>query len=104
MGADCPVPGQQCSDKPYSDTEVKDHTGQSKMPGATCVLQLNVDEACVDSQLTLGKPTGSWNLHNQCNSFAYSVVNRCRYGMQSGPRLPANTLRRRGPAGSAYGP
>ena len=104
MGGRCPVPGQECSDQPYSDTEVKDHTGQSGMPGVVCTLQQNVDEACVNSYLVPGRPTGQWNAFNQCNSFAYGVIGKCRYGPQIGPRLPPDTLRRRGSLGSFYRP
>lgn len=104
MGGRCPVPGLECSDTPYSDTEVKDHAGQSKMPGVVCELQLNVDESCVNRALFPGRPTGSWNVFNQCNSFAYGLVNQCRYGPQLGPRLSPDTLRQRGPIGRTYGP
>ena len=100
MGGRCPVPGQECSDTPYSDTEVKDHTGQSKMPGVVCELQRNVDEGCVNRYLVPGRRTGPRNIFNQCNSFAYSVVGSCRYGPQMGRQLPPDTLRRRGPLGS----
>jgi hypothetical protein len=104
MGGRCPVPGQACSDAPYSDTEVRDHTGQSSMPGVVCTLQFNVDESCVNRALMPGRPTGQWNLFNQCNSFAYGVVGQCRYGPQIGPRLPPELLRQRGPLGRAYSP
>jgi len=104
MGGRCPVPGQECSDHPYSETEVKDHTGQSKMPGVVCELQRNVDESCVNRQLVPGRPTGPWNIFNQCNSFAYSVVGNCRYGPQFGGPLPPGALRQPGPLGRSFGP
>lgn len=104
MGGRCPVPGLQCSDRPYSDTQVKDHTGQSKQPGVTCSLQFNVDEGCVNRHLMPGTSTGNWNMYNQCNSWANGVIASCRYGPQLGPRLPPGLLRSRGPLGATYGP
>src|ERR1700730_18465400 len=104
MGGRCPVPGMQCSDRLYSDTQIKDHTGQSKQPGVTCSLQFNVDEGCVNRYLMPGTSTGNWNMYNQCNSWANGVIASCRYGPQLGPRLPPGLLRSRGPLGATYGP
>lgn len=103
MGAACAIPGQNCSDVPYTSTQTKDHTGQSDQEDATCVLQRNVDESCVDDLIAPGQPTGRWSIFNQCQSFAYSVIGRCRYGPQDGPDLP-NSLNERGPLGSCYSP
>jgi RHS repeat-associated protein len=102
MGGRCPVPGQGCSDAPYSQTEVTSQLGEWKQPGSVCVLQRNVNEQCVNDQLSLKRPTGTWHVFNQCNNFAYSTVNKCRYGMQDGPLLPASTFDRRGPLLNGY--
>jgi RHS repeat-associated protein len=104
MGGECPTPGQQCSDAPYSSTHTISHAGQSKAPNSTCEKQQNVDEACVDSKIAPGQPTGTWNTANQCQSFTYSTINSCRYGPQIGPVLPPDTLKKAGPMGSHYGP
>jgi RHS repeat-associated protein len=77
MGGECPVPGQQCSDVPYSSTQVVSHAGQASQPGATCQQQANVDPQCVERMLTIGRSTGAWTLTNQCQSFAYDVINAC---------------------------
>jgi RHS repeat-associated protein len=77
MGGACPMPGQQCSDIPYSETQVVSHVGQSQQPGATCRQVMNVDLACVDSKLAPGSPTGLWTLTNQCHSFVDDVINAC---------------------------
>jgi uncharacterized protein RhaS with RHS repeats len=104
MGGQCAVPGQGCADAPYSDTQTKDHTGQSKAPNATCEKMQNVNEACVNNLLRPGQPTGTWSMFNQCQSFANSVIGRCRYGNQIGPILPPGTFNERGPLGSQYKP
>jgi RHS repeat-associated protein len=86
MGGECPVPGQGCADKPYSQTVTKDHSGQSEAINSTCEVMNNVDEECVNDLIRPGQPTGSWHPFNQCQSFAYSVINRCRMGPQLEPR------------------
>jgi RHS repeat-associated protein len=78
MGGACPVPGQQCSDRPYSDTEVKNHAGQSSQPGAQCEPVGDVDIDCVERLIQFGRPTGTWTLTNQCQTFAYGVIDACR--------------------------
>jgi len=82
MGGTCDVPGQGCADKPYSSVTITDHTGQSKASGSVCTKMKNVDEACVNKTLEIGKSIGTWNLFNQCQSFAWSVVTKCRFGPQ----------------------
>ena len=104
MGGECPVPGQECSDKPYSQTYTKSHEGQSSQPNAICEAQQNVDEACVNDTIRPGRSTGTWNIFNQCQSFVNSVIGKCRYGPQIGPKLPPATFQERGPLGSTYGP
>ncbi len=79
MGAACPIPGQQCSDSPYSDTLVKDHSGQSNQPGAQCVpTSDDIDLECVQRLIQRGRPTGTWTLWNHCQTFAYDVIDSCR--------------------------
>lgn len=103
MGAACAVPGQGCSDAPYTGTSTKDHSGQSSAPGSSCEKQQNVDESCVNDLIAPGRPTGTWSAGNQCQSFTYGVVGQCRYGPQVGPEVP-NLLDLLGPLGSHYGP
>ncbi len=81
------VPGQNGnSDRPYDPTQTVDHSGQSNASNASCEKQNNVDEQCVNDLIRPGQPTGSWNPFNQCQSFAYSTINRCRTGPQISPR------------------
>jgi hypothetical protein len=79
MGADCPIPGQQCSDMPYSSTSVVNHMGQSGQAGATCdAMGDDIDVDCVNRLLRVGRPTGAWTVTNQCMTFSYDTVAQCR--------------------------
>jgi hypothetical protein len=90
MGADCPVPGQQCSDKPGADTETIDHSGQSASRKDTeCIPLKNIDAQCVDEKIRPGQKTGTWHPFNQCQSFTAGVMGECRYGPNIGPDLPS---------------
>lgn len=78
MGGACPTPGQQCSDIPYSNTQVTNQSTAPGAPGVTCVPQYNVNTACVNGKLAIGAPTGTWSAINNCQTFAVGVVNSCR--------------------------
>jgi RHS repeat-associated protein len=88
MGATCQIPGQNCSDMPYSSTQTKDHSGESSQAGAVCEEQRNVDEDCINTRIAPGQATGTWQPLNQCQSWTYGTIQACRYGMQEGPILP----------------
>jgi RHS repeat-associated protein len=77
MGAQCPIPGQGCSDTPGAQTQTINHSGQSADPSATCRPIPNVDEQCVSNAIRPGQQTGRWMPWNQCQSFAQSVIERC---------------------------
>ena len=56
--------------------QVTDH---SKDTPTYCKPQTNVDEQCVNDKLEIGKPLGRFlPPFNQCQSFAYGTVNKCR--------------------------
>jgi uncharacterized protein RhaS with RHS repeats len=74
MGGACPHPGQQCSDNPYSQTQVVSQFSESAQPGVVCQQLTNVNQACVESHLKPGTPTGTWAVTNQCHSFVNGVV------------------------------
>ncbi len=74
------------SDRPYTQTQTVDHTGQSKAANAQCRVLHNVDEDCVNMLIKPGQPTGRWHPYNQCQSFAWSVVTKCRKGPEIPPR------------------
>ncbi|MBZ5722959.1 MAG: RHS repeat-associated core domain-containing protein, partial [Acidobacteriia bacterium] len=59
----------------YAQTQVRDHSSES---GADCQEIPNVDESCVNRELQIGASTGRWTLTNQCNSFVYGVLYKCR--------------------------
>lgn len=104
LGGECEVPAQGCSDNPYDDVQTIDHTGQSEWEQTTCEVQQNVDEQCVDELIAPGQPQGRWHPFNQCQSFAYGAVSRCRYGPQIGPVLPPSTYLEQGPIGQNLRP
>jgi RHS repeat-associated protein len=81
MGGDPNVaPGQQFEGWGMP-VQLNDHSGDT---ATQCVEQKNVDTACVDKKLVLGMPLGRFTPPiNQCQSFAYSVVNSCRVGPQA---------------------
>lgn len=64
-------------------TQVIDHSNDTWTESTT---MNNVDEECVNDQLTIGTPTGPFvPPFNHCQSFAWSVVNQCRTGPQISP-------------------
>src|SRR5208337_2539762 len=66
-------------DSPYvTDTSINDHTGQGNDPGATCHEVHDVDEECVNRQLSIGQSEGKWTPSNQCWSVAENVLDNCR--------------------------
>jgi RHS repeat-associated protein len=60
--------------------QVTDHSNDT---ATSCTTMNNVDEQCVNDELEIGKPIGRFMPPiNQCQSFAYGVVNKCRTGSQ----------------------
>ena len=86
MGGECPVPGQQCSDRPYAATNTISHAGQSSAPNASCTPVKDIDEICVNNAIRPGQPTGLWLPWNQCQSFVNQVINRCSRAVNSAAR------------------
>jgi hypothetical protein len=85
-------PGEEYESMYVTDTIVQDH---SRDMATTCTPMNNVDQPCVESKLSgmLGKSQGRFSPANNCQAFAYGVVNACRTGPQMPPRLcrePAN--------------
>jgi RHS repeat-associated protein len=79
MGANCPSPGEQCSDIPYSDTKTKDHSGQSQnRKNAKCTPLKDIDEECVNEKIKPGQPTGTWHPLNNCHTFVNDVKKMCK--------------------------
>lgn len=78
------VPGDQC-DSPYkSQTQVVDHTGQSKKRrGTKCEEITHVDEKCVDDALYTdsrgyGTTEGAFTAFNNCQSWVNGVFRKCK--------------------------
>jgi RHS repeat-associated protein len=53
-------------------------TDQSGQGGGNATLLPNVDPACVNAALQIGKPLGTWGPTNNCNTFAQSVISSCQ--------------------------
>jgi RHS repeat-associated protein len=63
--------------------QLNDH---SQDTATQCTEMRNVDAECVNRKLMIGMPLGRFTPPiNQCQSFAYSVVNSCRTGPQGVP-------------------
>ena len=83
MGANPNIrPGQQYEGYGMP-VQITDH---SKDTATECKVQKNVDEQCVNAKLKAGQPLGRFvPPFNQCQTFAYGVVNSCRTGPQMSP-------------------
>jgi hypothetical protein len=71
------VPGDHVNLPFVTQTGINDHTGEHAKASAHCEPVANVDEACVDEKLAIGKPLGRWAPSNQCHTFAEAVLNEC---------------------------
>jgi uncharacterized protein RhaS with RHS repeats len=81
------VPAQNGrSDSPGDPVQTVDHSGQSKAANSQCQVMNNVDEDCVNRLNKPGQSLGHWTPANQCNSFAWYAVTKCRKGPQIPPR------------------
>ena len=50
---------------------------------AVCVaIPWKVDEDCVNRELAIGQPLGRFGIYNNCQTFAFEVINKCS---KSGP-------------------
>ena len=74
-------PGDEYEFPFITQTYVIDH---SKDTATSCETMNNVDEPCVDSILSkeLGTRQGRFGPYMNCGAYAYSVINRCRTGLQ----------------------
>jgi RHS repeat-associated protein len=60
-------------------TAVVSHGGQATQPGTQCRPQPDVDEKCVEYVLRpIGRPTGPWGINNNCNTFVWDIIDRCK--------------------------
>jgi RHS repeat-associated protein len=83
MGADPNIlPGEQYEGYGMP-VQIIDHSKDTATQSTTIN---NVNEQCVNDKLKIGKPLGRFlPPFNQCQSFAYGVVNSCRTGPQMSP-------------------
>jgi len=78
------IPGQDGnSGSIFTNTQWKDHTGQSHAPGAKCWPVPNVDEECVNRLIKPGTETGAWFPGaNDCHTNTDEVLKHCRTDMK----------------------
>jgi RHS repeat-associated protein len=74
------VPGEGGSDYPLVETTINPHPGRSQLPGSICSPFENVDEECVNRELTRGGSRGRWTPSNQCQTVAMDILTSCRTG------------------------
>jgi len=80
MGADPNIPPGQQHEGWGIPVQLNDHRMDSP---TQCVEMQNVDADCVNRKLRIGMSLGRFTPPlNQCQSFAYSVINSCRTGPQ----------------------
>ena len=80
MGGNPNIPPGQVYEGWGMRVTLNDHSNDTP---TQCSTQRNVDSACVNSQLSIGRSLGRFMPPiNQCQSFAYSVINSCRTGPQ----------------------
>jgi hypothetical protein len=83
MGADPNSPPGQQYEGVGMPVQITNHANDTP---TQCMPQKNVNEQCVNNKLQIGKPIGLFlPPFNQCQSFAYGIVNSCR----TGPQQPA---------------
>jgi hypothetical protein len=87
------VPGKDSHvDMPGDPTSVNDHRGEGAQ-GASCAVVADVDEACVEKELEIGRDAGPWTPMNQCQTFAADVLEKC----STKPKEPVDVLPKRKP-------
>jgi RHS repeat-associated protein len=71
-------PGNDPGDYFGDPVQVKDHTGRSKQPGATCEKVPDVDEDKVNEELKAGRSLGKFWPWNNCHGFVDGVIARSK--------------------------
>jgi hypothetical protein len=88
-GEDGRVPGLRGQEKDYYGKPVtlNDHTGRGEVFGSSCEEVPDVDEACVDEKLEVGKKMGRWTPpFNDCQTVAAKILDDCR--KPAAPKIP----------------
>ena len=68
----------------FVETQVVDHTGQSaSRAGAKCTEVTDQDEQCINNEIWTdsrgyGATKGLWTPFNQCQSYVYDALRKCR--------------------------
>lgn len=76
--AQCSLPGQNQSDLPWvTPVVVSDASCESS---GNCQPVPDVDEACVNRELVIGRSLGSFGATNNCQTFVWEVLTKCSKG------------------------
>jgi RHS repeat-associated protein len=60
-----------------TQTAITDQSARAVSPG-DCTDMPDVDEDCVNKALQIGTPTGRWTPNNNCKSFDFNILDKCR--------------------------
>jgi hypothetical protein len=66
--------------------EIVSHAGQAAK--SDCQEIPSEDEACVNSELQIGKSTGEWSSTNNCNTLTEAILKKCHKGKCPIPQRP----------------
>ena len=71
--------------------QVTDQSAEMKPSGGTrpsCVVVNDIDEACVNKELVIGRQLGTWSIANNCVTFIQQVLAKCTKECAKPPFLP----------------
>jgi hypothetical protein len=74
----CSLPGQNRSDLPWVTPVVV--SDASCEPAENCQTIPDVDEACVNRELVIGRDLGRFGASNNCQTFVWEVLTKCSKG------------------------
>ena len=73
--AKCTAAGNNASGLPYSTVVVSDHSCDT---ATSCTDVTDVDEDCVNKQLTIGRYLGRFSPTNNCQTFVLQAISQCK--------------------------
>lgn len=90
--AQCSQAGNGGSDLPWvTPVVVSDHSCE---PSENCETFPDVDEGCVNRELTIGRSLGRFGMTNNCQTFAWQVLTKCSKNKNPSPEFSTRFLAR----------